>query len=148
MRTAAHGLSIDVPAGWEARIARRGENAPFMHIASFPLRFSDGEFGAAATGRMRADDAFAALAEYTVDRHVTPGVGLFAPQGWNRRLHAGEFAPAQLQVTRPGQLGSQRFFTEDGRPFCLYCVLAPVRHRPERVLAALQRVLATLRIER
>ena len=105
MRTAAHGLSIDLPAGWEARIARRGENAPFMHVASFPLRSSDGEFGAAATGRMRADDAFAALAEYPVDRHVTPGVGLFAPPGWNRRLHVSEFAPAQLQARANNRFG-------------------------------------------
>lgn len=126
---------------------RRGRNAPFLHLASFPLLGSDGEFGAAATGRMRADDAFAALAEYRADGQVIPGAGLFAPRGWNRRLHASEFAPAQLQVMRPGQLGSQRFFTEAGRPFCLYCVIAPVRQRPERVVAALQAALATLRIE-
>jgi hypothetical protein len=147
MRTAAHGLAIEAPPGWEARIVKRVDAAPYLHLASFTLRSEDGDFGAAATGRMRADDAFAALVQYRVDRHVTASVGLFGAAGWNRRLHAREFGPNQLQVTRPGQLGSQRFFTEAGRPFCVYCVVAPVRKRPERLVAELESVLSTLVIE-
>jgi hypothetical protein len=147
VRTAAHGLSIDLPPGWEARIVKRGDSAPFMHVASFALRGEDGDFGAAAAERMRADDAFAALVQYAAGPHLTAGVGLFSAAGWNRRLHASEFGPKQLQVTRPGQLGSQRFFTEANRPFCLYCVVAPVRKRPERLVAELAAVLATLAIE-
>ncbi len=147
MRSAAHGLAIEAPSGWEARIVKRADAAPYLHVASFTLLSEDGDFGAAATGRMRADDAFAALVQYTIDRHVTPGVGLFGAAGWNRRLHAREFGPNQLQVTRPGQLGSQRFFTEAGRPFCLYCVVAPVRRRPEVLVAELGAVLATVVIE-
>jgi hypothetical protein len=34
-----------------------------------------------------------------------------------------DFAPNALQRRLPGQLGCQRFFTDRGRPFCLYVVL-------------------------
>jgi hypothetical protein len=146
VRLVAHGVSIDAPHGWEARIMRRATSAPFLHVANFALLSEDGDFGAAATGRMHADSAFAALVQYTIDRHVRPGVGLFSAAAWDRHLSAAEFSPSQLQVTRPGQLGSQRFFTEAQRPFCLYCVVAPVRTRPDRLVAELAGVLATLRV--
>jgi len=58
---------------------------------------------------------------------------------------AGEFAPNQLQVARPGHLGVQRFFTESGRPFCLYAVVSPARQRLERLVGDLSAVLATVR---
>jgi hypothetical protein len=144
VRVSGHGLSIEVPHGWEARIARRPESAPFLHIASFALRPDSGEFGAAVTERMGADAVFAALVEYRVDSQVTPGAGLFAPS-WRPRLRPGDFGRARLQVMRPGHLGSQRFFTQSGRPFCLYAVIFPVRKRPERLAAELSAALDTLR---
>jgi len=145
MRTSGHGLSIDVPPGWEARIVRPAQSAPFLHIGSFTLPSSPGQFGAGATAAMGADGAFAALVEYLVDDHVRPGSGLFAHRGFASRLRMGEFARSQLQVTRPGHLGAQRFFTEEGRPFCLYAVIAPVRKRPARLVGELSAVLGTLR---
>jgi hypothetical protein len=143
--SSGHGLSIEPPSGWEARIARRDDAGPVLHVATFALKPSDGDFAAAATGRMRADDAFAALIAYQADEQVKPGVGLFRPSGWNPRLRAVEFAPSQLQVTRPGQIGRQRFFTHAGRPFCLYAVVQPVRKRPEKLIGELSSVLATIR---
>jgi hypothetical protein len=147
MRTSGHGLSIDVPPGWEARIVRVAHGAPFLHVASFALPASPGQFGARATAAMGADGAFAALVEYVVDDHVLPGSGLFSSTGWRPRLRMGEFARSQLQVIRPGHLGAQRFFTEGGRPFCLYAVIAPVRKRPARLVGELSAVLATVRFE-
>jgi hypothetical protein len=147
VRTSGHGLSIEVPRGWEARIARRSQSAPFLHVASFALRPDTGEFGAAVTSRMGADGAFAALVEYRVDRNVTPGAGLFEASGWSPRLRPGDFGRNQLQVARPGHLGSQRFFTHAGRPFCLYAVISPVRRRPARLAGELAAVLSTLRFE-
>ena len=144
MRVSGHGLSIEVPHGWEARIARRPQSAPFLHIASFALRPDSGEFGAAVTERMGADAVFAALVEYRVDSQITPGAGLFA-SSWRPRLRAGDFGRARLQVMRPGHLGSQRFFTQSGRPFCLYAVILPVRKRPERLAAELLAALDTVR---
>jgi hypothetical protein len=96
---------------------------------------------------MGADGAFAALVEYRVDRNVTPGAGLFHASGWSPRLRPGDFGRNQLQVARPGHLGSQRFFTHAGRPYCLYAVISPVRKRPARLAGELTAVLATLRFE-
>jgi hypothetical protein len=144
MRVAGHDLSIDAPQGWEARIFRRDGAAPVLHVATFALCEQDGDFGAAASGRMRPDDAFAALVEYRTDAVVRPGVGLFAATGGPAPLGSHDFGSAQLQVTRRGQLGCQRFFTHGGRPFCLYAVIRPARKRPERLAQELSAVLATL----
>lgn len=144
MRTSAHGLSVDVPAGWEARIARHPDSAPFLHVANFALRADGGQFGASVTAEMGADHIFASVVEYLVDPSVRPGAGLFADR-WRHRLRVGEFARNQLQVTRPGHLGAQRFFTHGGRPFCLYAVIAPVRRRPAQLAGELSAVLRTVR---
>ncbi len=144
MRVAGHGLSIDAPRGWEARIFCRDGAAPVLHAATFALLEKDGDFGAAATGRMRPDDAFAALVEYRSDAVVRPGVGLFADRERPATLKAHDFGPAQLQVTRAGQLGCQRFFTDVARPFCLYAVIRPASKRPELLARELSDVLATL----
>jgi hypothetical protein len=135
---------LNPPAGWQAR-SFGSDGASVLHVATFALDPRDGAFGAAATGRMRADDAFAALIEYRADEQVRPGVGLFAAGSWPPRLRVADFAPAQLQVTRPGQLGAQRFLTHLGRPFCLYTVVVPVRTRPERLVRELGRVLGGVR---
>lgn len=147
MRTAAHGLSVDVPLGWEARIVRPPESAPYLHVASFALTADSGQFGAGVTATMRPDGAFAALVEYVVDRHVVPERGLFASRRWQPRLRVGEFSHHQLQVARPGHLGAQRFFTKARRPFCLYAVIAPARRRPAQLVGELSAVLATIRFE-
>jgi hypothetical protein len=146
VRTSAHGLSIDAPHGWEVRILRRAGGSPFLHVASFSLDADAGEFGASATARMGRDAAFAALVEYPDDGMITPGAGLFAGR-WSPRLRAAEFASSQLQVTRPGHLGLQRFFTASDRAFCLYAVISPIRRRPAQLSAGLSAVLATLRIQ-
>jgi hypothetical protein len=146
MRTGAHGLSIEVPRGWEARIVRRPESAPYLHVASFALDADAGQFGAAVTGRMGPDSVFAALVQYLADSDVRPGAGLFASR-WRARLGLHQFRHNQLQVTRPGHLGLQRFFTEAGRPYCLYAVIAPVRRRPAQLAGELSAVLGTLRFE-
>lgn len=147
MRVSAHGLSIDAPHGWEARVFRRPGSAPVLHVASFALHRDDGDYGAAATGRMRGDDAFAALLEFQVDAAVQPGVGLFQDRPDVPSLRAADFGPSQLQVTRSGHLGCQRFFAVAGRPFCLYAVVRPARRRPARLVRELRDVLATLRVQ-
>jgi hypothetical protein len=146
MRVAGHGIAIDVPARWEARIFRRAGGGPVLHVASFELLDGDGDFGAAATGRMRADDVFAALIGYRVDHRIHPGAGLFAAAGPPALPKAHEFHPMQLQVTRRGQLGRQRFFSDAGRPYCLYLVIVPGRQRVEHLTSELSKVLATLEL--
>jgi hypothetical protein len=144
VRTAAHGLAIDVPLGWEARIVRRAQSAPYLHVASFAIHADSGQFGASVTARMGPDGAFAALVEYLVDDHVRPASGLFRARGWQPRLRVGEFSHDRLQVMRPGHLGAQRFFTAAGRPFCLYAVVSPARRRPAQLIGELSAVLATV----
>jgi hypothetical protein len=143
VRLAAHGLSIDVPEGWEARIFHREGGGPVLHLATFALHERDGDYGAAATGRMGTGDAFASMLEFRRDAGVRPGHGLFAARG-RPRPRAGEFAADQLQVRRPGQLGWQRFFTDGDRACCLYAVVAPGRRASHPLVEALAEVLTTV----
>ena len=140
-----HGISVELPEGWQARVAKRGEGA-LLHVATFPLLVSDGDFGAAATGRMRRGDAFASLVEYVDPAVIRPAVGLYGRRRPPRPQYH-EFTPMTLQVTRNGQLGWQRFFTESSRTCCLYAVIMPGAQRPQKLVRRLADVLSTLRIE-
>lgn len=143
MRIAGHGISIELPAGWEGRISQRAQGGPVLHAATFALRQSDGDFGAAATGRMRSGDVFAALLEYRDEDKIRPGVGLFQDIGQPTPA-PHEFSAMQLQVTRPGQFGWQRFFTADRRTSCLYAVVQPGAEGVDVLVGALASVLATI----
>lgn len=144
MRVSAHARSIDVPPGWDTRIFCRPGAAPVLHLATFPLSEQDGDFGAGPTERMRLRDIFVALVEYRVDEKLRPGHGLFAPNELPLPLAADDFSPNQLQVTRAGQLGVQRFFSQETHPCCLYVVLRPGRRGPAELVNEGNRVLRTL----
>lgn len=127
---AAHGLRVDLPQRWEARVYLRdstaGENEsinPIVHFGNFALPPRRGDYGSGAVEVMRAAHAFIALVEFGAAEVGTP---LFAAQGVPRPALA-DFAPNALQRRLPGQLGVQRFFTENGRTFCLYVVLGSTR---------------------
>ena len=55
----------------------------------------------------------------------------FAKQGLAAALMAAATAPALAEYgySLPGQLGCQRFFTTNGRVFCLYIVIGSYRTR-------------------
>jgi hypothetical protein len=144
VRISGHGLSIDAPDGWEARILRRAGGGPVLHVATFALYEDDGDFGAAATGRMRGDDVFCALLEFVGDDRARAGVGLFEADG-RPAPDPAQFRPNQLQVTRPGQYGWQRFYTDEGRLCCVYAVVMPRRRSLAALVSDLSRVLATVR---
>lgn len=131
----AHGLAIELPAGWEGRIYRRRGGDPILHAANFSLPDADGDFGSEATGRMPPGGSFLVLSEYRPGQGLEPGKGLFAPKAMPLPLELAHFHPRTLQVGRPGQAGIQRFFTVAGRPFCLYAVVRP-RTGGRRVTAA------------
>lgn len=134
MRLEAHGLGLDAPLGWEARIERRavrveGESSyPVVHAATFPLPAERGDYGSGAVELMGPGDVFVALLEFggeSVDS------ALFATQPMPRSVDAEKFAPSQLQRWISGQAGQQIFFTDKDRAFCLYIVIGSYTRRAE-----------------
>jgi hypothetical protein len=147
VKLSAHGITTDLPAGWEGRITRRRRPVtvsarsgpgpvgspeevpePVVHLANFALPEDRGDFGSGAVDRMGPGDVFVTLFEYGPQ---SVGQALFAQQGIPA-LKPGMFAPRALQKTIAGQAGCQRFFAVSGRAFCLYVVLG--RHREASTL--------------
>jgi hypothetical protein len=151
-RLSAHGLHIDLPAGWEGRIYRRHGGDPILHAANYALPPSDGDFGSVATERMPPGGSFLVLSEYRPGQGLEPGKGLFAPRALPLPLEPRQFHPRTLHVGRAGQAGMQHFFTAGGRPFCIYAVVRPATRRgavaagPGQV-AAINDVLGTVRFD-
>ncbi len=143
MRLDTNGISVDVPAGWEASIGgERGkaDALPVVHLCTAALGPDRGDFGSGAVEDLGPDDAFVAIVEYGDE---CAGTEVFARQGLPRRLRARAFNRRALQRTLDGQAGQQVFFTEAGRPFCLYVVLGrdhDVEPLLDRVHAALDSV--------
>ena len=147
MRLSAHGITTDLPFGWEGRITKRaapgsqfdadegrghpGEATfPVVHLANFALPELRGDFGSGAVDVMGPSHVLVTLFEYGPE---SVGQALFASRGIPR-LSPRMFDRAALQRTLPGQAGCQRFFTQTGRAFCLYVVLG--RHTEASALVA------------
>ena len=102
----------------------------------------DGDFGSRAVGRMTDGGIFIALTEY---RPELAGKPLFSGPGLPLAVGDSELNPLALQRALPGQSGVQRFFTEAGRPFCLYLVVGSWPN-PWKLLRQANRVLRTLAV--
>ncbi|MGH3665047.1 MAG: hypothetical protein ACRDU8_02950 [Egibacteraceae bacterium] len=150
MKLAHHGLSADLPRGWDGRIFRRaqeeegGTSNPILHAATVPLPQDRGDFGSGVVDLLGDDDVFVALVEYDPEAAAT---ALFRRQGVPRRLAASLFGPNRLQRAIPGQSGTQVFFTEGGRAYCLYVVLGSGANRGA-LLGKVHQLLGSLHIER
>lgn len=101
-----------------------------------------GSFGSGATELMNTDDVLVVLFEYGPESAGTP---LFESEGMPRALTPDDFDRNALQHAISGQSGMQRFFTENGRAFCLYVVLGSHIDRTE-LLPRVNRVLASVEI--
>jgi hypothetical protein len=145
---AAHGLRVELPDRWEARLYLRDRPTgvddpdsarwvhpaaygwldespnPVLHLANFALPPGRGDFGTGAVERMGPTHAFVSLLEYDAEEAGQP---LFAARGLPRP-GVRDFAPNALQRRLPGQLGCQKFFTDRDRAFCLYVVLGSRGH--------------------
>lgn len=144
-RIAAAGLQVDVPRGWEARIQRRAADPgttthAVLHIANFPLPLDRGDFGSGAVEIMESDDVLVVVVEYDPTSARTP---LFQAQGLPAPVSPDWFSLGGLQRALPGQGGMQRFFSVDGRAFCLYVVLGSFANRA-RLVPQVNAVLATV----
>jgi hypothetical protein len=141
MRLEAHGLSVTLPERWEGRLYLRDtaprafahaaaygapeeSTSPVLHLANFALPTGRGDYGSGAVDKMGAQHVFVSLVEFDAEEAGRP---LFAARGFPR-LTTHDFASNQLQRRIPGQLGCQRFFTDNGRAFCQYTVLGSVQH--------------------
>lgn len=130
MRLAAHGLAVDPPAGWDARIYRRGATEPgevpmpVAHAATIPLPAVRGDYGSGAVELLGADDVFVALLEQDPAAAGSPLYDRPRPV-----LTAADFRPSRLQRGIPGQSGVQVFFSEGRRAFVLYAVLGSHANR-------------------
>ena len=156
MHLEAHGIKVDCPVGWDAKIFRHDERdlraagaqadepaAPTLHAATFALPLEDGDWATAAQELMNADDSLLVLKEFVPDSKLRPGKGLFAPAGKPSDLSRDQFHPRSLLRDLPGQSGYQSFFTEGGRPFGLYVVLGGA----QADLTAVNRVIDTAELE-
>jgi hypothetical protein len=142
----AHGLRVELPRGWSGRVFRRAAGGTTLHAGDFQLPFDDGEFGDRSTALMPAGGSFLALTEYLPGAGLEPGRGLFASRRVPRALDPTAFSSSGMAHPRPGQAGTQHFFTTAGRPFCLYVVVSGPRSERRRQLAALSAVLRSLQI--
>lgn len=141
MKIEAHGIRADLPPGWEGRISRRqpganrgarfgetqvvGEDTgPVLHMANFALPEDRGDFGSGAVDLMGPGHLLVALIEYGAD---SVGTALFPVVSRVPTVTAKMFSPNALQRVQRGQAGAQRFFTLNGRAFCLYVVLGDQR---------------------
>lgn len=142
MRIEAHGLRAELPAGWEGRISRRQpgaavgtrgttgtqllteQTAPVLHMANFALPEDRGDFGSGAVDLMGTGHLLVVLVEYGPD---SVGTALFPAVSSVPRLATRMFSSQGLQRVQRGQAGAQRFFTLNGRAFCLYAVVGDQR---------------------
>ncbi|MGA7282315.1 MAG: hypothetical protein WBZ40_11115 [Acidimicrobiia bacterium] len=122
------GIAVDLPEGWEGSISGGGfellsdgaVQPTVLHAGSFPLPAERGTYGSGAVETMGPMDAFISLVEFGPESAGTP---LFAAGGLPRNLNQRQFDRNMLQRALPGQTGCQLFFSQSGRPFCLYVVL-------------------------
>lgn len=128
MKLSSPGITLDLPAGWEAEIdggagdvAPEGETVitPRVHIANFPLPPVRGDFGSGAVERMIDGDVLICLLEESTS---AVGSRLHDLQGLPQ-LRAGDFSPHAMQRPLQGQSGCQKFFHVDDRAFVVYVVM-------------------------
>jgi hypothetical protein len=134
-RLEAFGLAADLPNGWDGEIYRRDSGVlgfgpaavgpgevvmPIVHLANFALPAERGDYGGGAVDAMGRGGIFVSLLEHPPEEGAT---ALFAGKGIPWPLRASDFDPKQMQRPLGGQAGCQRFFTHNGRAFCLYVAI-------------------------
>jgi hypothetical protein len=145
----AAGITVELPAGWDGGIAERAVlddgaiRRSVTHLANFPLPEHRGDYGGGAVNHMGWTDVLVVLLEFEASSTAQP---LFAHKGLPRTLRASDFSRATLQRLIEGQSGSQLFFQEAGRAFCLYVVLGSHTDR-EDLIPLVNQVLGRIRIE-
>ena len=146
-RVERNGVGIDVPLGWECRISLQFESGleeafQVLHASTVPLSGSRADYGGGVVERLRENDVFVSLVEFGPEEAST---ALFGDVDQLPTLDLSMFHRNQLQRRIRGQAGVQRFFTYEGRPFCLYVVLGSIA-RAEDLVAKANEILKGLTI--
>lgn len=153
-RVSEAGIEVEVPAGWDVEFYRRDPSpaadgsrtaettTTVVHLANWPLPVERGDYGGGAVELMLRGDVLIVLFEFGA---AEAGTALFSTPGVPWPLTAADFDPNRMQRPLPGQAGAQRFFTEAGRPFCLYVVLGWYQDA-EALVEVVNEVLATVEI--
>jgi hypothetical protein len=134
-RITAHGVSIEVPPGWDGRISSRTwplAGAVLVQLASFELPEGDDLGGGRARSAMGADDVFVELAEGL--RETTVPV----PRG---HIH-----PTERLASFGRYFFVDRFFVEQGRAFVLHITFRE-RQPAKTLIPRINEALETLEIE-
>jgi len=146
---AGHGVEVAPPAGWDVRIYRRDPvgaetTQAIVHAATFPIPARRGDWGDGAVQLMAGNDVFVALVEFGA-----PSVGsaLFAARGFPAPLAGPDFSRTSLQHSLAGQAGVQRWFSAEGRAWCLYVVVGSYARRAALAGRA-NGLIATLAVDR
>jgi hypothetical protein len=144
---AAMGLAVTPPPGWEAAIYRRPalsgqQTYPVLHVATVPLPAGRGDYGAGLVELLGPDDVFVSVLEFGAEAASSP---LFSTLRAVPGLTPDAYRPRQLQRTILGQAGVQRFFTTQGRAFCLYSVIGALTNRVA-LTARANEVLGSFRV--
>ena len=149
----ASGIRVEMPSGWEGRIYAKRERAPrptgrlehnpnaVVHVASFPLPPNTGDYGGGAVEQMSTTDLLVILMEHG---RQSASSALFAAAGVPR-LAIDDVSTTCLQRLIDGQGGAQKFFTANGRAFCLYVVFGSYLRRV-RTIPVVNDVLRTVTI--
>ena len=159
---AAHGIGVNLPAGWEGRVFRRpahgevaaaaadGSPAPpgevtstVLHAATVPLPPDAGDFASGAVASLGPSDVLVVLVEYDAGSASAPLFARVSPVP--RSVGTDDFSPRMLQRALAGQAGYQQFANEVGRAFCLYVVLGGFRNRA-RLVPRANALLSTLTV--
>jgi hypothetical protein len=155
-RLDAHGLSCAVLPGWDIRIEQRQQSTvmapasdlpmggyvhPILHAATSPLPAARGDYGSGYVETMTARDVFVCLGEFD---HEAGAEAMF-DDGAPASVQSGDFHPDAQQRVIAGMCGTQRFFTSNGRAFCLYIVLGSWLQRA-RLVPVANSFLSTIRI--
>jgi hypothetical protein len=143
-------MTVELPGGWEGQLDEGlqtlddGAKRPTVaHLANFPLPPGRGDFGGGAVQVMQPGDALVVLFEYGPD---SVGTALFNSQGVPRSVRAADFDRDVLHTSIEGMSGVQRFFSANGRAFCLYIVVGSHIDRAD-VVGQINEVLASIEVE-
>jgi hypothetical protein len=140
------GLRIELPATWNARVLRRSPHLRALQAASFALDPDDDELGARSTAAMQPGDCFVGLVEYLPGSGIRAGQAPFNALRIDLPLDPTRFSPRALAHAQPGQAGWQQCFSQAGRPFGLYLVIAGSRPDRRHQLPLLDAVLGSLMV--